>query len=211
VLTHGTFQFTERSAALIMAEQIERNVDYPIDFDHLSLRADLPPEQRAAAGFCRLEMRGAELWLVNIRWTDIAAKLIAAGGYRYHSPVFNIDTETKEIIRYQSCAITNTPATHDCLQIAASAKSAKPVAASAPRSGLSLEQQLWLDEQMGIGTKERFSFLRPDGQFVIAGSRRDAILNMPRELQVAASKLEPKDLRRVLATVNVPGAVRGIK
>ena len=87
----GRLVFSERSAALLLAEQESRNRPYPFDYSHLSLTSE-SPEAGKAAGWHRLEVResesGPELWASGCEW--VAA--VAAGmsqevpEWRFFSP-----------------------------------------------------------------------------------------------------------------------------
>lgn len=77
-----------------------------------------------AAGWFSLEDRGAGesggLWAVNVRWTPAAHAAIAAGEWRYTSPWFSYDGETRRIHELHNVALTNTPATKNLKPLTAS-------------------------------------------------------------------------------------------
>lgn len=110
---HGVHFFTERSAALLMQEQAARGNLYSIDVDHLSLSKDAPVESRKAVGWHRLEVRGEELWAVQVQWTDTVRAGLEKSPpeWRYFSPAYDVDEQTGEIISYLNTALTNNPAT----------------------------------------------------------------------------------------------------
>ena len=124
---HGTFIFSERSAQLLMAEQEAKGLPYPFDIDHLSRELSAPQHARQAVGWHRIEVRSGELWAVACEWQPEIRKALEQDppGWRFYSPVFTYDPETREILRYLGCSLTNLPATHDAtdLAIAASALS----------------------------------------------------------------------------------------
>ncbi len=117
--------FSERSAELLLEEQIARGNLYSIDFDHLSLTDNRPADAGRAAGWHRLEVRRdaageAELWATEVEWcTDAKAGLEEnPPRWRYFSPAFDIDAETREVIRYINTALCINPATWHNNQLA---------------------------------------------------------------------------------------------
>ncbi|AUX31934.1 MULTISPECIES: phage protease [Sorangium] len=111
--TKGTYVFSERSATAVMAAFKEHGVELPFDYGHaMAVGANLSDDGKAA-GWFTLEVRGGELWAVSIRWTDKAAKEIAAREWRYVSPWFEYDPESREITTIINVALTNIPATHE--------------------------------------------------------------------------------------------------
>jgi len=119
--------FTERSAALLMAEQTARQNLFSIDVDHLSLNEVAPPEARKAVGWHKLAVRrdasGApELWAVEAEWTDVASQGLAKEPpeWRYFSPAYQVDPKTREVVSYLNTALTNIPATWGVTALASS-------------------------------------------------------------------------------------------
>jgi hypothetical protein len=113
----GATIFSEKSAALLMAEQEKRGRQYPSDFDHLSLVSDRPAESGRASGYHRLECRpsatGPELWAVDIEWCgDVREGLEQSPPlWKYFSPAFKQD-EKAEVYSYVNFAICINPKTH---------------------------------------------------------------------------------------------------
>lgn len=110
--TKGLFKFDELAAAKVMAAVKEWGNDFPVDYGHGMvdwMPAD-PGAAGVAAGWFRPELRGGELWAVDVRWTDRAAGYIRAGEYRYISPAFQTDDDSR-IARLVNVALTNLPAT----------------------------------------------------------------------------------------------------
>jgi phage I-like protein len=110
--TKGTFQFTPRSAESVMAAHRARGVRSWYDFNH---QGTIPGARAPAAAFMDLEVRdsptGPELWAVNIRWADDAAREIRQGNWGYDSAWFLYDPETLEVTELCNVALTNDPAT----------------------------------------------------------------------------------------------------
>lgn len=129
--------FSARSAALLLDEQASRNRPYVFDYNHLSLLSE-SPEAGKAAGWHRLEVRdtpeGPELWAIDCEWTEPVALGMSkpVPEWRFFSPAFSVDPETKEVVSYTNCAITNNPRTHD-LPMLASAHKRQRLAAEARR------------------------------------------------------------------------------
>ncbi len=110
--TKGTFVFDEASAASVMAEYQTHGIDLMIDYDHASLASvTLDPAQAGkAAGWFNLEVRGGELWAVNVRWTPPAADALRRKEWRFMSPAFGTDDQGR-VTDLLNVAITNLPAT----------------------------------------------------------------------------------------------------
>lgn len=121
---HGETIFSERSAKVLMEEQEKRGNLYSIDYDHLSLTENRPATAGQAAGWHRLEVRpspaGPELWAVDVEWCDEAREGIEAKPpkWRYFSPAYDIDEETREVISYLNTALCINPATWHNNQLA---------------------------------------------------------------------------------------------
>ncbi len=128
----GVFRFTEQSARLLIADQAAKGLKYPFDLDHRSLDPKASPSSSWAVGWHSLDVRDGALWAIDCEWSPEIRQGLEEGPprFRYYSPVFHADTETREIIKYLGCAITNTPATHNAtdLALAASARNAGPPA-----------------------------------------------------------------------------------
>lgn len=116
---HGPTVFSDRSAELLMEQQAERGNRFPIDVDHLSLKDDTPIELRGAVGWFSIDVRNGDLWAVDVKWTPDIAAAIARGEWRYHSPAYDQDKQTNEVVSLINLAITNLPATHGVTSIAA--------------------------------------------------------------------------------------------
>lgn len=94
--------------AMIQAFQ-ENNLDVVIDYDHQSFKGDRAP----AAGWIKdLEARKDGLW-ARVEWTPAGQEHIANKEYRYMSPVFWMDQETKRPVVLTNVALTNNPRIKD--------------------------------------------------------------------------------------------------
>lgn len=114
----GMTVFSARSAAVLVASQAARANLISIDVDHLSLSEKAPPESRKAVGWHRLEVRkdasGApELWAVEVEWTDAVRAGLEKSPpeWRFFSPAYEVDPESREVVAYLNTALTNNPAT----------------------------------------------------------------------------------------------------
>lgn len=105
-----------------LIEQVAaRKNPLPIDYEHQTVHARSNGQPAPAAGwFDRLEWReGSGLWAVGVRWTERARQMIAAGEYRYISPVFVYDRRSGAITRLLHAALTNDPALDGMAAVAA--------------------------------------------------------------------------------------------
>lgn len=119
--TKGKFVL-DRSAALeVMSRYKEHQVDLMLDYEHHSLDPNAIPEQKKASGWGSLEVRDDGLWLVDIKWTPVAAEYLKNGEFRYLSPAFNVDDDNR-IIELVNVALTNLPATHDAPALVAASR-----------------------------------------------------------------------------------------
>lgn len=89
--------------------------DFVIDYDHQTLNTEKNGQPAPAAGwFKRLEWRepdaegkGGGLWALGVRWTEAARAAIAAGEYRYISPVLVYDEKTGTVLAVMMAALVN--------------------------------------------------------------------------------------------------------
>ncbi|WP_297830904.1 phage protease [Thermomonas sp.] len=90
-----------------------------IDYEHQTLLAEDNGQPAPAAGWVRdMEWRdGSGLWL-TVELTERARQYVAAGEYRYFSPVFSYDLRTGAVQRLLMGALTNNPAIDGMAQIA---------------------------------------------------------------------------------------------
>jgi len=97
-------------AARLAAQSATRVSRRVVDYEHQTLRAAENGKPAPAAGwFGGLEARADGLYAVNVEWTAQAAAMIAAGEYRYISPVFPYDKRTGAVLGIAHAALTNDP------------------------------------------------------------------------------------------------------
>lgn len=100
----------ESAAVALMAQAALRASDFVIDFEHQTLHKEANGQPAPAAGwFKQLQFRpGDGLYATDVRWTPRAAAMIAAGEYRYLSPVFHYAPDGT-VLALGPAALTNTP------------------------------------------------------------------------------------------------------
>lgn len=105
---------TADDAQKIAADLAALNRDLPIDYEHQILEAKRNGQPAPAAGWIkrvgvRAEGDAPGLWAEEVVWTERARQMIAAGEYRYISPVFRFDPKTGRITALLMAALTNHP------------------------------------------------------------------------------------------------------
>ncbi len=111
--TKGRYLFDRKAAAMVMATYKAQGIERAIDLEHLSLDKDSPSYDPDARGWCKLELRGGELWAVGVSWTDDGAERLTSKKQRYVSPVFEFEKATKRVSAIYNIAICAVPATHE--------------------------------------------------------------------------------------------------
>lgn len=105
---------TKEDAERIAADLAALSRDLPIDYEHQILEAKKNGQPAPAAGWIkrlgvRLDGDAPGLWAEEVVWTERARQMIAAGEYRYVSPVFRFDPKTGRITALLMAALTNHP------------------------------------------------------------------------------------------------------
>ena len=81
----------------------------PVDFNHATeLKAGKGEDTPAAGWITQVDVRDGALW-ASIEWTDRGRYAVVGRSYRYLSPAFHFDPETREIGRIASVALVNKP------------------------------------------------------------------------------------------------------
>lgn len=121
----GKWVLTAGLAAQLVAQVAARTTPFVIDYEHQTLRAVNNGKPAPAAGwFSQVEWReGAGLYATGVEWTDNAAAMIAAGEYKFISPVFAYN-KRGEVLELLHAALTNTPALDgmDAVMLAAASR-----------------------------------------------------------------------------------------
>ena len=139
---HGPTVFSERSAALLLAEQAKRGNRYSIDVDHLSLDKDAPIENHAAVGWFSLAVRKGELWAVDVEWVnDTIRDGLTKGSWKYTSSAYDVN-DAGEVVSFLNLAVTNNPATWGVTALASRGASIKK---EASRMGAKAKKMSWGD------------------------------------------------------------------
>ncbi|UAW08047.1 hypothetical protein [Myxococcus phage Mx4 ts27htf-1hrm-1] len=125
----GPFVFDELAAREVMARYQEAGNDLCVDYNHgMADGWPIDPSLSGkAAGWFKPEMRGGELWASQVEWTPAARAALAAREWRYMSPWFCFDGETRRICQLVNVALTNTPATKNLTPLVASRHRDNPV------------------------------------------------------------------------------------
>jgi phage I-like protein len=121
----GKWFLTAELAAAIVSQVASVTTPLVIDYEHQTLRTVNNGQPAPAAGwFSKVEWRdGDGLYAVGVEWTDKAAAMIAAGEYKYISPVFFYD-KSGAVTQLLHAALTNTPALDgmDAVMLAAASR-----------------------------------------------------------------------------------------
>ena len=130
--TKGTFVFSKRSAESVMSWYNGRQLPLMGDYEHmtdepamgrppviapLSIMQMTPVVRANAAG-------EPELWVTDVKWTKRATQMLEEGEYRFFSPTFLHDPETKEVLALLRIALTNDPAIDDLAPLVAASSAA---------------------------------------------------------------------------------------
>lgn len=123
---NGPVTFDAAAAAAVMEAYRAHGVDLQIDLEHLSVAPALVTGDARnfdpdARGWCQLELRGGELWAVNVTWTEDGAARLRARKQRYVSPAIRFDGD-RRVVKILNLAITGMPATHEAVALVASAR-----------------------------------------------------------------------------------------
>lgn len=94
---------------IILASFAAEGKDLPIDWEHSSQIKAPKGEQSPAAGWIKkIEAREGGIWGL-VEWTGKGAGSVISREYRFISPVFQHEIESKRILRLVSCGLTNQP------------------------------------------------------------------------------------------------------
>lgn len=120
--TKGPFLFDLDASASVLRCAADYGNELNVDYNHG--QADSWPVDPAlagrSAGWFKLELRNGELWAVDVRWTPAAHAAIANREWRFISPWFSYDGDTRRIAELHNVALTNTPATKHLKPLTAS-------------------------------------------------------------------------------------------
>jgi phage I-like protein len=149
-------------AANVIAFNSSRNIDLVIDYEHQTLHKEKNGQPAPAAGWfsgAGLVFREGEGLFARAELTQRAKDYIAAGEYKYLSPVFFYDKKTGNVLGIHSAALTNTPNIDGMAEVAIAAASADLAQLTNPQETTMdiedlLEQLRWLFNLPTLATKE---------------------------------------------------------
>jgi phage I-like protein len=120
--TKGDFKFTERSQKSVLAASAEWGNHHSMDWEHRALFAAFSGDGRApAACWYGIGVKEGSLFALNAEWTKQGSDDLVSKSYRYISPAFDYDLDTREILELVNCSLTNLPATKSMNPLLASA------------------------------------------------------------------------------------------
>ena len=105
--------FTEEALQKIADEVNTSGFEKLVDKDHQSLRPALEKNTEAMGFVSELKVEAGKGLFGKIKWTDIGKKLIENRVFRWLSPVFRLNKETREPIELVNVALTNMPSQPD--------------------------------------------------------------------------------------------------
>lgn len=121
----GKWVINAALASVLVAQVASATTPLVIDYEHQTLRTTENGQPAPASGwFSQVEWReGVGLYAVGVEWTEKAAAMIAAGEYRFISPVFTYN-KRGEVCQLLHAALTNTPALDgmDAVMLAAASR-----------------------------------------------------------------------------------------
>jgi phage I-like protein len=113
VTSKGVFIFDIQAALDVMAAYQAWGVDLMIDLNHDAvIDSAARSDASDARGWFKLELRGGDLYAVDVRWTPDGARRLREKTQRYISPYFGHDKEGR-ICEVINVAMVAMPATHD--------------------------------------------------------------------------------------------------
>jgi len=125
--TKGPLLFDEQAAVAVMDRYRREGVDLIVDLNHDSISEEAKAARSDASdarGWYQLELRGGELWAVNVRWTPDGERRLRERTQRYISPVALAHKETKRVVYLANVAMVAMPATLGAEPLVAASKDA---------------------------------------------------------------------------------------
>lgn len=118
----GVFLFDDQAAREVMAAFQTWGVDLMIDLNHdAALDSSVRSDSSDARGWFRLELRGGDLWAVDVKWTPDGERRLREKTQRYISPYFAHD-EDGRICEVINVAMVAMPATHGAPALVAASR-----------------------------------------------------------------------------------------
>lgn len=110
------FYMDAEGAAMILEYFESLGHDMAIDYEHQTLTGEKAP---AAGWITKLEWRDNDGLWARATWTDEAAEYISKREYRYFSPVFYWEEQSRRIVGLYNVALTNQPGMQHLTALAA--------------------------------------------------------------------------------------------
>jgi len=124
-------------------------VDLVVDYEHQSQLSQWNGQPAPAAGWIdRVFVRDGAVWGA-VRWTARASGMIRAREYRYISPTFLHDSETRRVLVIVGAALVNDPALH-MTALARAGAEGRDITQMKEVSGMDIEQ---LRTVLGLGAE----------------------------------------------------------
>lgn len=118
----AAWRIDARVAERLRSKFASRANPLPIDYEHQTLHAPTNGQPVPAAGWLKsVEWREGQGFFGTVEWTERAKSMIAAGEYRFISPLFSYDTKTGEPVELMPPALVNYPAIDGMQAVALSA------------------------------------------------------------------------------------------
>ncbi len=176
--TNGHFVVDAEAAREVIDAFAAHGTDLPIDYEHQTLggRYASPAGTAPAAGWIQaIEAEPGVGLFARVRWTDAAREHLAAGQYRYLSPVAVVRAADRKLVALHSAALTNKPAIVGM----------KPIVNGDGPDADREAALLVLRQQLGLASD------CPDAALLRRASQRLAELESDRLRQAAEARLEP--------------------
>jgi len=93
----------------VVAAFAANGADLPVDFEHATeLRGPKGEPAPAVGWIAEMATRAGAVW-ARVAWTDAGREALASRAYRYLSPVFRFQPESRQIAEMLSAGLTNQP------------------------------------------------------------------------------------------------------
>jgi phage I-like protein len=106
----GPYLNSDPQAVIDATEALDMNAGLPVDYDHATDLAAPEGRPAPAAGWMQeFQVRDGAIW-ARVEWTAAGAQAIAAGEWRYISPVVEVSKDKqRRVLRILRAALTNNP------------------------------------------------------------------------------------------------------
>lgn len=223
------------SQRMVLEDIRTRQLDLVFDYHHQSVHAAENNIQAIAAGWLPWQSIKADKGGIRatVRWTARASAFLAAGEFRYFSPVVLFEEKTMRVVALLSVALTNTPRTNKqsplTAALAASIFNSRRVLAASMEGGMkqwiamliSLLDRTWCHDPKDIledlgKAKDAFAeLMAKDGELAAAAASAD-FAELPKdatilEAAIAAGLALPDRVRTAIAAAApIPADVLGV-